>query len=391
MRSAKLKKMISPKKMNEADEYWMSNALVLAARGLGRVAPNPAVGCVIVRDGRLVARGWTQPEGRPHAETEALRRAGDQAKGADVYVTLEPCAHKGETGACTQALIKAEVARVICALQDPDPRVNGTGLQALRKAGVEVVEDVLADEAASLNAGYLLHRRAQRPLVTLKIAASLDGRIAAPNRHSRWITSQMARRYAHWLRATHDAILVGSRTARADNPELTCRLPGMAAHTPTRIVADSHLSIDLASKLVQSADEHGLWILCRDDTDSDRREALTSAGAKLFDTAINQASGLIDIKEALTSLAREGVTRLLVEGGSRIAASFLREGFVDRVAWFVAPMVIGGDGVAAVAGMGFDRLNDVPHFRPLLSQPLGRDMMMLFERVKESPNVHRDH
>ena len=369
--------------MNQTDEYWMSNALALAERGLGRVAPNPAVGCVIVQDGALVARGWTQPGGRPHAEAEALARAADRAKNADVYITLEPCAHQGKTPPCAEALIKAEVARVICALGDPDQQVNGAGMKALRKAGIEVVENVLAEEAAFLNAGYLLHRRALRPLVTLKIAASLDGRIASPRQHSRWITSEAARRHAHALRANHDAVLIGVRTALADDPELTCRLPGMEAHTPIAIVADGHLAINLTSKLVQRAERHPLWILCRADADSDRREALVSAGVKLFSCDIHPTSGMIDIQHALSLLAGEGITRLLVEGGSRIAASFLQGDFVDRVVWFTAPMVIGGDGVAAVAGMGFDRLSDAPRFRPLLSQPVERDMMMTFERVKE--------
>ncbi len=385
--------------MTLSDERWMDNALTLAARGLGRVAPNPAVGCAIVRDDRLVARGWTQPGGQPHAETEALARAGARARGADVFITLEPCAHEGKTPPCVEALVKAEVARVICALQDPDERVNGKGLEALRQAGIEVVGDVLADEAASLNAGYLLHRRLRRPLVTLKAGASLDGRIASSSQHSRWITSELARRHAHRLRASHDAVLVGSRTALADDPELTCRLPGMEERTPIRIVADSHLSINLTSKLVRMANEHELWILCREDADLDRREALTSSGVKLFNADIDKASGLIDIQQALRMIADEGITRLLIEGGSRIAASFLRADCVDRIVWFTAPLLIGGDGVAAIAGMGFDRLDETPHFRPLLSQPVGRDMMMTFERVKEikretkkeTKNVHRDH
>ena len=375
---------------DRAHVFWMRQALNLAERGLGQVAPNPAIGCVIVKTGRLIARGWTQPGGRPHAEHEALARAGADAKGADIYVTLEPCAHHGETPPCADALIEAGVARVICAQRDPDLRVNGRGIKKLRAANIEVIEDVLHDEAAFLNAGYLLHRRLMRPLVTLKIAATLDGRIAAASGESRWITSPAARRQAHWLRASHDAVMVGSRTSLHDNPELTCRLPGLGARSPVRIVADSHLSINLASKLVQTAARYPLWILCRKDADPDRREALEASGARLFETRINPDSGLMDIHAALGILAAENITRLLVEGGAQLAASFLREDYVDRIYWFSAPSMIGGDGRAAIAGMGFAHLDDIPHFRTLWTQSLlaeaaGDDRLTILERVRPKP------
>ncbi|MFQ3623345.1 MAG: bifunctional diaminohydroxyphosphoribosylaminopyrimidine deaminase/5-amino-6-(5-phosphoribosylamino)uracil reductase RibD, partial [Acetobacteraceae bacterium] len=231
----------------------MRAALALARRGLGSVAPNPAVGCILVREGRVVGRGWTQPGGRPHAETEALRRAGAEARGATAYVTLEPCCHWGRTPPCTDALIAAGIARAVVALRDPDPRVNGEGLDRLRAAGIAVTEGVLAAEAAELNAGFLSRIRAGRPLVTLKLATTLDGRIAAASGESRWITGAAARRLAHGLRARNDAVMVGSGTALSDDPALTVRVPGLVppGHPgPVRIVADGRLRLPLTSVLV---------------------------------------------------------------------------------------------------------------------------------------------
>src|SRR5512134_1017521 len=225
----------------DEDAHWMGVALTLARRGLGNTWPNPSVGCVLVRDGRVVGRGWTQPGGRPHAETEALRRAGDLARGATAYVTLEPCSHHGRTPPCCNALIAAGVARVVCAMRDPDPRVDGRGFARLREAGIEVVEGLLEAEAQALNAGFARRIREGRPFVTLKLATTLDGRIATARGESRWITGPEARREAHALRARHDAILVGSGTAVSDDPDLSCRLPGAAPVKSLRVIADARL------------------------------------------------------------------------------------------------------------------------------------------------------
>ena len=220
----------------------MTAALGLAARGLGRVWPNPTVGCVVVRDGRVVGRGWTQPGGRPHAESEALRRAGDGARGATAYVTLEPCAHQGETPPCAEALVAAGIRRAVAAIEDPDPRVSGRGIETLRTAGIEAECGALADAAARLNAGYLWRLTRGRPLVTLKVATTLDGRTATGKGESRWITGEQARARAHRLRAEHDAVMIGAGTAQADDPALTCRLPGLADASPVRIIADGSLA-----------------------------------------------------------------------------------------------------------------------------------------------------
>jgi len=231
----------------------MRSALELARRGLGIVAPNPAVGCVLVQGGRVVGRGWTQPGGRPHAETEALRRAGAASRGAVAYVTLEPCCHWGQTPPCTDALVAAGVRRVVVGAEDPDPRVSGRGIERLRAAGIEVELGICAEAAAELAAGFLLRMRAGRPLVTLKLATTLDGRIATHGGESQWITGPLARQRAHALRADHDAIMVGSNTAVVDDPLLTCRLAGLAARSPVRIAVDSRLRVPLTHKLVAGA------------------------------------------------------------------------------------------------------------------------------------------
>ncbi|HEX5079092.1 MAG TPA: bifunctional diaminohydroxyphosphoribosylaminopyrimidine deaminase/5-amino-6-(5-phosphoribosylamino)uracil reductase RibD, partial [Geminicoccaceae bacterium] len=232
-----------PSSQGKRDRHFMAVALRLAARGLGSVWPNPAVGCVLVHGERIVGRGWTQPGGRPHGEVEALRRAGAAALGATAYVSLEPCAHYGRTPPCTMALLQAGVRRVVAATLDPDPRVDGRGIEQLRQAGVEVALGVGRAAAEALNAGFILRVRAGRPLVTLKLATSLDGRIATRRGDSRWITGEPARARAHLLRARHDAIMIGSGTALADDPSLTCRLPGLEERSPARVVLDRRLRL----------------------------------------------------------------------------------------------------------------------------------------------------
>jgi diaminohydroxyphosphoribosylaminopyrimidine deaminase/5-amino-6-(5-phosphoribosylamino)uracil reductase len=361
----------------EADRGFMTAALALARRGLGRVWPNPAVGCVVVRDGRVVGRGWTQPGGRPHAETEALRRAGAAAHGATAYVTLEPCAHRGATPPCAGALIDAGIARAVVALQDPDPRVDGGGLRMLREAGIVAELGLMADAAAEVNAGFLLRVREKRPLVTLKLATTLDGRIATRTGHSQWITGEAARRMAHLLRATHDAVLVGAGTAAHDDPALTCRLPGMEDRSPVRVVVDGRMRLPLTHALVSTAHETPSWLVTlpvRSDAGEQRRKAYADCGVEIIDGEADGA-GNPDLARVLTALAARGITRLLVEGGGRIAAALVRAGLVDRVVWFRAPRLIGGDGVPAVAGFGVERLRDAVDFRTVSSMPVGDDVM----------------
>lgn len=338
----------------------MAHALALAARGLGRTWPNPAVGCVIVAGGRIVGRGWTQPGGRPHAETMALAQAGLQARGATVYVTLEPCAHHGQTPPCAAALIAAGPARVVTALTDPDARVSGRGHAMLRAAGIALSEDVLAGPARRLNAGFLKRVAKGLPLVTLKLATSLDGRIATAAGQSRWISGPDARRAVHALRLSHDAVLVGSGTARADDPDLRARDLG-ATHQPLRIVIDSRLSHSPESRLGRSAAESPVWVVHTRAAAPAARAAWQARGATLIEVAATGA-GQVKLTEALRHLATRGLTRILCEGGGTIAAALLRHNLVDTLIHVTAGRVIGADGIAAIAPLGVVQLADAPDF-----------------------------
>jgi diaminohydroxyphosphoribosylaminopyrimidine deaminase / 5-amino-6-(5-phosphoribosylamino)uracil reductase len=357
----------------------MRAALALARRGLGQVWPNPAVGCVIVKDGRVTGRGWTQPGGRPHAETEALARAGDAARGAAAYVSLEPCSHHGRTPPCADALIAAGIARAVVAVEDPDPRVSGSGIAKLRAAGVAVETGLCAEEAAELNAGFMLRVKHGRPLVTLKVAASLDGRIAAATGESRWITGPAARERAHLLRATHDAVLAGTGTALADDPELTCRLAGLEGRSPVRVVIDRNLRLPPALKLFAGTGRTPTWLVTLPSSAPARRAEAAAQGVKLLPA--EPAGDGIDLAALLQRLGQEGLTRLLVEGGGRLAAGLLRAGLVDRIVWMRAPLAIGGDGVPAIAALGLDGLAGAPRFSLVSSETAGGDVIDTYRRA----------
>jgi diaminohydroxyphosphoribosylaminopyrimidine deaminase/5-amino-6-(5-phosphoribosylamino)uracil reductase len=360
------------------DPSHMRAALSLARRGLGSCWPNPAVGCVVVKDGRVVARGLTAPGGRPHAEPQALAMAGEAARGADVYVTLEPCNHTGQTPPCTEELIAAGVARVIIAGTDPDPRVNGAGITRLRDAGIEVVTGVLTAEADALQAGFLHRIREGRPLVTLKLATTLDGRIATHDGESQWITGALAREAGHALRGRNDAVLVGVGTVAADNPMLTCRIPGFRTRPLVRVVVDSHLRTRLMAKLVATAATDPTWIIHRGGVPSDRREAFTNAGVRLLDVPGGERG--VDLAAGLAALGQAGLTRILVEGGAQIAAALLRDRLVDRIVWFHAPAIMGGDGWPAAQAFGVGSLADMPRFKRVAQRAVGDDILTEYER-----------
>ena len=357
------------------DRRFMALALALAERGLGNVWPNPAVGCVLVRGGRIAGRGWTQPGGRPHAETEALARAGDGARGAACYTTLEPCAHHGETGPCAEALVQAGIARAVVAVEDPDPRVAGRGNARLEAAGIEVARGCMEKEARALNAGFLARVEKGRPAVTLKLASTLDGRIATRTGDSRWITGAPARACAHGLRARHDAVMVGAASALADDPALTCRLPGMGHASPIRIVIDGSARLPADHALVAGAGEPATWIVTTEALGRDGRHVdWRDAGVDVIEAAAG-ANGRPALGSALAALAARGLTRVLVEGGGRLGASLLQAGLVDRIEWFRAPGAIGGDGVPALAALGIDRAGDMPRFVRIASAPVGGDVL----------------
>lgn len=363
---------------SDTDREHMAAALRLARRGLGNTWPNPAVGCVIVRDGQVVGRGWTQPSGRPHAEAEALARAGEAARGATAYVTLEPCSHWGRTPPCCDALVRAGVARVVVATGDPDPRVDGRGLQRLRAAGVTVELGLMGAEARAIIAGFARRITRGLPLVTLKLATTLDGRIATATGESRWITGPEARRAAHALRARHDAILVGSGTVLADDPDLTCRIPGMSPVPLARVVADARLRTPLSARLVATARDVPTWIATRTGQKPAALAPYQDAGVEILTVKPGKVG--LDLPVLLGALAQRGVTRVMVEGGAGLAAGLLRDGLVDRIAWFHAPGIMGGDGLPALQPLPLAELSAMPRFRRVASRPVGTDWLTEFER-----------
>jgi diaminohydroxyphosphoribosylaminopyrimidine deaminase/5-amino-6-(5-phosphoribosylamino)uracil reductase len=305
--------------------------------------------------------------------------AGAAARGATVYVTLEPCCHVGATPPCTEALIAAGVARVVVAMRDCDPRVDGQGIERLREAGIVVEEGLLADAAAEVNAGFVSRLRRGRPLLTLKLATTLDGRIATHAGESRWITGEPARRAAHALRGRHDAIMVGVGTVLTDDPLLTCRLPGFRQVKLVRVVTDSHLRMPLTARLVATAAETPTWIIARDGADPERRRALSRARVELIEVDGSEAG--VDLHQGLRALADRGITRLLVEGGAQLAAALLRADLVDRLAWFCAPCVMGGDGWPAAEAFGVRTLADMPRFVHQAATRLGDDIMIELRRA----------
>lgn len=360
--------------MTEAlDRRFMAMALALAERGLGRVWPNPAVGCVLVKDGRVVGRGWTQPGGRPHAEQEAVARAGEAARGSTAYVSLEPCAHHGRTPPCVEAMIAAGIARVVVAAIDPDPRVDGRGIARLRAAGVRVDLGCLEEAARRLNAGFFARLHRERPWVGLKLAMSADGRIATATGESRWITGLAARAEGHRLRACHDAILIGSGTALADDPLLTCRLPGLEECSPVRVVLDRRLRLPAGSRLARSVRDAPLWLFTA-EPEGAAAAGLAGAGVRLLPLAAGEG-----LREVLARLAGQGITRVLVEGGAMLATAFLREGLVDRLHLFTAPLLIGADGYPATYSLAVGRLADARRWRRVDERWLGPDRLSVLE------------
>jgi diaminohydroxyphosphoribosylaminopyrimidine deaminase/5-amino-6-(5-phosphoribosylamino)uracil reductase len=364
-----------------ADQRLMQLALTLGRRGQGRTWPNPAVGAVLVKDGVIVGRGWTQPGGRPHAEIEALKHAGDAARGATLYVTLEPCSHFGKSPPCADAIIAAGIARVVSAIEDPNPEVAGQGHARLRAAGIVVDVGLSAREAAHDHAGHFRRIRDKRPHVILKLAVSSDEKIGAAGRRPVAISGDAAKARVHLLRAQCDAILVGIGTVLADNPLLTCRLPGMEAQSPVRVVLDRALRIPGSSRLVHSARETPLWIMTSKLAEAPAASRLGASGAQLIRVAATTTPppGL-DLKAVLHALSEKGITRLLVEGGSRVASSFVAAGFVDEVWLLRGEGSIGAEGVAALDALPLSTITQSPELKVRASESLGRDTLTIYER-----------
>jgi len=364
-----------------ADQRFMQLAQTLGRRGQGRTWPNPAVGAVVVKDGVIVGRGWTQPGGRPHAEPEALARAGDAARGAALYVTLEPCSHVGKSPPCADAIIAAGIARVVSAIEDPNPEVAGQGHARLRAAGIVVDIGLGALEAARDHAGHFRRIRDKRPHVILKLAVSSDDKIGASGRKPVAISGEAARARVHLLRAQCDAVLVGIGTVRADDPLLTCRLPGMEARSPVRVVLDRSLRIPGASRLVHSARETPLWVMTSSLSEAPAAMKLGAAGAQVIRVATTATPPGLDLMAVLHALAEKGITRLLVEGGARVASSFIAAGLVDEVWLLRGPDAIGAEGVAALEALPLSAITQSPAFRVRASENLQNDTLTIYERI----------
>ena len=364
-----------------ADWRFMQLALTLGRRGQGRTSPNPAVGAVVVNDGVIVGRGWTQPGGRPHAEPEALNRAGEAARGATLYVTLEPCSHVGKSPPCADAIIAAGIARVVSAIEDPNPEVAGQGHARLRAAGLNVDIGLGASEAARDHAGHFRRVRDKRPHVILKLAVSSDDKIGAAGRKPVAISGEAAKARVHLLRAQCDAILAGIGTVRADDPLLTCRLPGMAARSPVRVVLDRSLRIPGSSRLVHSARETPLWVMTSNLAEARAAMKLGAAGAQVIRVATATTPPGLDLATVLRALSEKGITRLLVEGGARVASSFVAAGFVDEVWLLRGAEPVGADGVAALDALPLTSITQSPSFRVRASESLQNDTLTIYERI----------
>jgi len=334
------------------------------------------VGAVIVKDGVIVGRGWTQPGGRPHAEVEALRRAGAAARGATLFVTLEPCSHHGKTPPCADAVIAAGIARVVSALEDPNPEVAGQGHARLRAAGIAVEVGVGAEEARHDHAGHIRRMRQGRPQVMLKLAISADGKAGAAGRKPVAITGEAVRERVHLLRAHSDAIMVGIGTVLADDPMLTCRLPGMPTDSPVRIVADSMLRLPVSSRLVRSTYETPVWALTGLAAPQQSEFALLPLGVEVLRSP--KSIGRLDLKDGLEFLAAKGITRLMVEGGPTLAAAFIAADLVDEAALFYSPKIVGPDGIDALARDALEALTG--KLKQVGSEPVGADRQVNYAR-----------
>jgi diaminohydroxyphosphoribosylaminopyrimidine deaminase/5-amino-6-(5-phosphoribosylamino)uracil reductase len=374
------------KESKAADQRFMQLALALGRRGQGRTWPNPAVGAVVVKDGVIVGRGWTQPGGRPHAEPVALSDAGEAARGATLYVTLEPCSHVGKSPPCADAIIAAGIKRVVSAIEDPNPEVAGQGHARVRAAGIAVDIGLGALEAAHDHAGHFRRIRDKRPHVILKLAVSADDKIGATGRKPIAISGEVAKARVHLLRAQCDAILVGIGTVQADDPLLTCRLPGMEARSPVRVVLDRALRIAGTSRLVRSARATPLWVMTSNLSEAPAAMKLGAAGAQVIRVPTTSAPppGL-DLAGVLHALTEKGITRLLVEGGARVASSFVAAGLVDEVWLLRGPDTVGVDGVAALETLPLSAITGSPTFKQRASESLQNDTLTIYERISCSP------
>ncbi|HLB05824.1 MAG TPA: bifunctional diaminohydroxyphosphoribosylaminopyrimidine deaminase/5-amino-6-(5-phosphoribosylamino)uracil reductase RibD [Thermodesulfobacteriota bacterium] len=352
------------------DEIYMRMALSLAKKGIGGASPNPMVGAVVVKNGKIVGKGYHKRYGEAHAEVNALNDAGPKAKGATLYLNLEPCCHFGKTPPCTDSVIKARIKRVVAGMTDPNPKVSGKGFDILKKAGIEVSAGILEEECRSLNEGFIKRIKTGRPFVILKIAASLDGKTATRNKESKWITSEASRRSVHRLRGRVDAIMTGIGTVVADDPLLTPRV-GRIKKAPLRVVVDSLLKVPDSAKVV----DRGTLFVATERAPDNKVRLLESSGAKVI--RFPSKDGKVDLTALMSFLGMKGINTVMVESGPELSASLLMAGLVDKVLFFYAPKIIGGtEAPGMVGGDGIERLSDAINLRDIRIKRFGEDIMI---------------
>ena len=358
-----------------SDERYMALAISLGRRNLGQTSPNPSVGCVLVKNDVIVGRGYTAPGGRPHAETQAIKQAGSVANGSTAYITLEPCSHEGKTPPCAQALVEAGVKRAVIATIDPDKRVNGKGISILEAAGIEVKVGVLAEQASLDHAGFFSSQSDCRPWITLKLATSIDGKIATSKGDSKWITGSSARHFVHNMRRKHDAIMVGSGTVISDDPSLNVRDLGTCIQ-PYRIVVSSNLEIPVKSNLTKTIYEQPVWIFHSNEASDERKSKWLDLGAQLFECQVDNFG--ISMKDIMQKISEKGITRLLCEGGGKLAASLMRSELVDEIVTFHGGLAIGADGFSSIGDLGIYSLGEAKRWRLNQTLSFGADVLNIW-------------
>ncbi len=357
------------------DEKYMQRALDIAARAQGRTSPNPMVGAVVVKDNQVVGEGYHMKAGTPHAEVHALQAAGDAAWGATLYVNLEPCSHYGRTPPCADAIVEAGVKRVIVAGLDPNPRVSGRGLKILQDAGIETLTGVLEQEARNLNLAFFKYIQTGIPLVSLKVAMTLDGKIATSTGDSKWISGEASRKYVHQLRNVYDAIMVGIGTVLKDDPMLNTRLEDKDIRDPIRVIIDSKLDLPSSSNIVKTTRQQKTIVFCSQQADSARQEFLEEAGLTVIKMTVNEEK--LPLEEVLRVLGEMEIMTLLVEGGGEINGYLIEKGLIDKVYWFIAPKIIGGrEAPTPVGGRGITQLKDALPLRSMEIQRFDEDILI---------------
>lgn len=355
-------------------EVAMRSALSLAKRGIGCCSPNPSVGCLILdRSNNLIGMGRTSDKGRPHAEMNALNSLTASAKGATAIVTLEPCAHKDTSPSCAELLINAGIKHVVISVLDPDIRTNGKGVKLLKKSGVKVSLGLLEEKSLDINAGFIFRLKYNRPLVSLKIASSLDGKIATANGNSKWITGELSRMHGHSLRANHDVILVGINTVLKDDPKLNCRIRGLEKYSPVRVIVDSSLSIPLTSNVIKNLDKIPTIIWTKKNINSPKKKKLINMGVEIIE--LEKIDNKLNLIEGLTYLSEKGYNKVLVEGGSEISASLMANNLIDKVFLYRSGIFIGGDGLSGIASYNINNLDLIKRYKLLKTRVLDDDVL----------------